>query len=364
MKKIVVVTRSMSSGGAERVISEFVNYAAGQNISCSIIMMDNDEVFYKIDDSVEIMCIGNLSSNKILNRILKYKKLRNLATGINPDVVLAMPEDIGIYVIPAMLGSNIPVVVSERNNPWVMPYSKVSRLLRRIFYPFADGFIFQTKMAASFFSNNIQKKGIVLPNPLDLSHIPEPFPDERQKTIVAAGRLEKQKNFHLLIDAFEMFCNIHPEYSLVIYGEGNLRTEIEDYAAKKLPQNAVSIPGRDLHWLEKASKCSMFVSSSDYEGMPNALIEAMASGIPSISTDCPSGGSADVIDNAENGILVPVGDRLAMFKAMKEIAENSAFSDKLSKNALKIKERLNSEIVCSEWIMYLKGKCKNDKLNQ
>ncbi len=355
MNNVVIVTKSLLSGGAERVISILANYAVNHSIKCTIIMIDDCEVFYELDKCVELLAIGRQSDNPLIDKVKRYIKARAAIKRLMPEVVLAMPEEIGIYVIPAMLGTGIPVVVSERNNPWVMPYKKVTRVLRRIFYPFASGYIFQTKMAASFFNKKIQTKGIVIPNPLDVSKIPEPFVGERKKTVVAAGRLEEQKNFKLLIDAFSEFYKIHPDYSLRIFGEGGLRTELEKYAQTVLPDGVWSMPGRDAEWLKKSVDCSMFVLSSDYEGMPNALIEAMAAGIPSISTDCPSGGSAELIENNKNGILIPVKDKEAMVKAMICIVEDTELANMFSKMGIEIKHKYEANRVVRTWINYLKG---------
>src|SRR5690606_25559755 len=116
---------------------------------------------YDIPNQIEIYPIGIMSQNKYIDKFFSYLKLRRYVINIKPDIVLALPEDIGIYVIPALLGTKIPIVVSERNNPWVMPWKKGTRILRKLFYPLGTGFIFQTKQAASFFSDNIRKKGIV-----------------------------------------------------------------------------------------------------------------------------------------------------------------------------------------------------------
>lgn len=350
-----MVTRNMWAGGAERVIAELVKYFNSKNIKCSIITIDEGPVSYKVPQDVEIHAIGVISENKYLDKFLRYKALRNYVKKLKPDIVLSLPEDIGIYVIPSVLGLRIPVVVSERNNPWVMPWKKETRLLRKLFYPFASGIIFQTEQAASFFSSEIRKKGIVLPNPLDINRIPKPLEGDRRKEIIGAGRLDKQKNFPLLIQSFAKFYEKHPEYVLTIYGEGALREELEQLAASLLPKGACSFPGNTTELLKQINGASIFVLSSDYEGMPNVVIEAMAMGIPVISTDCPSGGPSELIQNGENGILVPVGDIDSLTFAMSRIAESDELANKLGSNAQGIKKRLDSGIVAEKWRKYLEG---------
>ena len=190
----------MLSGGAERVIAQLSNYfIAEKKVNCEIIMLDRSDIAYDLEPQVRVAEIGEQSPNKVIDKLKRYSLLRKRVKERKPDVILAMPEDIGIYAILALRGLNIPIYVSERNNPWVMPDVKITRFLRKIAYRYVDGIIFQTKMAKSFFPNYIQKKGIVLFNPVDASRIPVQYTGVREKKLVAVGRLEPQKNFSLLI---------------------------------------------------------------------------------------------------------------------------------------------------------------------
>ncbi|TVX79111.1 glycosyltransferase family 4 protein [Peribacillus simplex] len=353
MEKIIFITRNMKAGGAERVIAQLANYFNKTKIQCTIITLDNEEIFYELDNNINIFPIGRKSRNPYIDKIQKYREIRRYVQRSKPSIVLALPEEIGIYVIPALIGTNVPVVVSERNNPWVMPWKKETRLLRKLFYPLAAGFVFQTEQAASFFSSSIRKKSIVLPNPLDLNRIPLQRIEKRRKEVVGAGRLDKQKNFPLLIQSFAKFHKKYPEYVLTIYGEGALRGELEKLAVSLLPEGTYSFPGKTKDLLEKINGASMFILSSDYEGMPNVVIEAMAMGMPVVSTDCPSGGSAELIQNGKNGILVPVGDRDSLALAMSKIAGSDDFANKLGKNAQEVKKLLNSDVVSKDWKNYL-----------
>lgn len=352
MKKIAIVTRSMFGGGAERVIAQLIKYLDNSDIECILITVDNEEVFFEIPQTVNLIAIGKKSNNKIIDRLLRYKKIREVINDYRPDVVLSLPEDIGVYVIAALLGTGIPTIVSERNNPWVMPDKKITRILRNITYPFAKGIIFQTEMAMSFFSLNIQNKGVVLKNPIDISRIPAPHEAKREKIVVAAGRLDKQKNFSLLIRGFAEFQKLYPDYKLIIYGEGRERSELENLANSLLNKNTYSFPGRQNDLLERIKDASMFVLSSDYEGMPNVLLEAMCMGIPVISTDCPSGGPKEVIENNINGILIPVGDQKALVNAMIKLTDEK-FSKKLSENAYLLKKELTDPHIFESWKNYL-----------
>lgn len=343
----------MFAGGAERVISVLANSWVKLGSECYLFTIDNEKNFYRLDNQIKIIPIGKRSYFRIFDKFYRYRELRSQIVILNPDVVLSMPEDIGIYVILALMGLKIPVVVSERNNPWVMPNKKITRLLRNFAYIKVDGLVFQTDKAASFFSQKIRNKGIILPNPLDLSNLPDLYTGSREKIIVSVGRLEKQKNYFLLIDAFAQFYKKHEDFKLIIYGEGSMRGALEEYSHKYELDNCVFFPGRDSDVVEKIRKAACFVLSSDYEGVPNALIEAMAVGVPCIATDCPSGGPASLIADGLNGFLVPTGDALALSHKMGQVVDDHKIAERFSAEGSKVKDIFNSSAVSKKWFDYL-----------
>lgn len=348
MKKIDIITREMTFGGAERVIAQLANYFTEQHIECRIITTENKEVMYQLNEKVDVIAIGKKSDNKVIDRILRYKKIRACIQTNEPDVVLTMPEDTGIYAILALVGTGIPVYVSERNNPWIMPDVKITRFLRRVAYPFAKGIIFQTETAKSYFPKHIQNKGVVLQNPVDSDRIPAPYTMERKREFAAVGRLDRQKNFAMLIKAFSEFHKVVADYKLVIYGEGVERNNLEQLICQLHLENVVTLPGLNTDVLNSIKDCAAFILSSDYEGMPNVLIEAMCMGMPVISTDCPSGGPRDLIQNGKNGLLVEVNNVQEMTQAMIAIIKADKNS-LLEKNAYLTGEKLRDSRIFEEW---------------
>jgi len=351
-KSIIIVGRNLLPGGAERVIVQLANYFANKNIDVTIITIDSYDVFFELDARIDVIKIGTASDNKLVDKCVRYSKLRSKIMKIRPGVVLSLPEDVGIYVLLAMIGTGIPVFVSERNNPWVMPDVRITRLLRKMMYPFASGIIFQTEMAKSFFSKRIQNKGTIIGNPVDISRIPDPYIGERKHTIAGVGRLAEQKNFELLINAFSDFNKTNPEYNMVIYGEGDLRERLEKLVENLNLKDKVSLPGAASDVLEKINSCAMFVLSSDYEGMPNVLLEAMCMGMPVISTDCPSCGPRELIKNGKNGFLVSVGDKTELVSTMNKMTD-IAKADAMGTEALSIRGIVASQKIFMQWEQYL-----------
>ena len=172
--------------------------------------------------------------------------------------------------------------------------------------------------------------------------------------IVTCGRLQPQKNHILLIDAFALIAESFPEVSLHIYGNGFMKDEIQQYIEKKELAQRVILEGPTADVPSVLKNAGMFVLSSDYEGMPNALMEALAAGVPSVSTDCPCGGPRMLIKDGENGILVPVGDVEALANSMTRLLEEPGLSDNIGAVARGYAKSYLPEKVHNQWENYIK----------
>lgn len=359
MKRLFIMTHNMAGGGCERVIAQLVNRFCEWDIDCTVVTEYAHAPFYALDPRVRLVPLTPGASLKSREIPRAYRALRRLVRTERPDVVLAMPEKVNVWTVLFLLGAGVPVVVSERNDPRRHPESRVKRALRTLVYPFARGFIFQTADAAAFFSEAIQKRGAILPNPLDAARLGAPWDGERQKRVVFVGRLEQQKNVPLLLAAFSGFYRTHPDWVLELYGDGAERAALETLAQALLPAGAVLFAGACPDVADRIRSAGIFVLSSDFEGMPNALIEAMALGLPSIATDCPCGGCAAVMRHGENGLLVPVGDAGAMADALRTLADDPAQAERLGNNARLIAERLDDRRIAREWGDYLASCCSS-----
>lgn len=249
-----------------------------------------------------------------------------------------------------------PIIVSERADPIRYFEKKYTKMFLDLYYPLIDGMVFQTPNAMQCYPENVQKKGTVILNPVS-GLLPNRYDGKREKIIVNFCRLSAQKNLYLLIDAFEIFFESHQDYLLRIYGNGELEAEIRSYAASKKSGKRIQIlPHRDdIH--EVIRSYAMFVSSSDFEGVSNSMLEAMAIGLPVVCTDCPIGGAAYVIEDHINGILVPLNNAERMATAMAEIADNPELAKILSINSVKLKEQLSIESIGNQWLSYISERC-------
>lgn len=351
---ILFVNYNMKSGGAERAVANISNGLSRLGHNITIAIFDDCISDYSLDDSISLVSYKESATNKVSTFFKRIKSARKAFGDVNPDIIISFSARTNVYSLIANLFDKKTIIISERNDPNSDPEQWYYRLLRKILYNFSDGFVFQTNAAKMYFGKNIQSRGKVIPNPVEvLLTNNKQNSNLREHVIVNIGRLSKQKNQKLLIDAFSLIYKDFEDYELVIYGEGHMRKELESYVIVKKLENKVSFPGRfqDIH--ERIKDSSLFVLSSDYEGMSNALMEAMALGLPCISTDCPIGGSADLIKDRSNGILVPLGDSNKMAVAMKEILSNHEFAESLGREAEKIRLSNSFEIIIDQWERYI-----------
>ena len=250
--------------------------------------------------------------------------------------------------------------MSDRNNPEKEYKSFLNKILMKWLYKRADGFVFQTREQKNFFDVGIQKKSIIIQNPLKSEFLrSEKY--EKQNIIINVGRLVKQKNQELLIKSFKKISDKYSKYTLKIFGDGPLKNKLQSLIEELELENKVFLCGISDNIKEELIKSKIFVLSSDYEGMPNALLEAMASGLACISTDCPCGGPKELIRNGENGILIDVNNQNELENNLEKLIENEELMKKIGESASKITEELNPKIINRKWEDYIKGIVKNEK---
>lgn len=345
-KKVSCIIPLLGSGGAERVMSYIANYLDDKGYDVTIYTFISDEESYKINDSVKHINVEINHKSKIISKIMRVIKMRKLLRNDGSETVIAFDKFTGIT---SALFMGKKVIASERNDPYSnMKKNSFWDIFRGILYRLADTVVFQTKYAQGYFSEKIKKHSVIIPNPIP-DNLPEPYENEREKKIVAACRLSYQKNIPMMASCVLRFLKEYPDYKFYIYGQGDMQEPLKDFIDKNDIQDRFIMGGYTTDLYNKIIDASMYISTSNFEGISNSMLEALALGIPTICTDCPAGGAALAISSGENGILVPVGDREAMFSAMKFVADNPKEAEKMSKNAVKIRDKWSAEKICAEW---------------
>lgn len=354
MKKVMFVCQSLGNGGAEMVVSVLTDELSEADYRVFILTMTKEKQVYNINENVEIVAPHKNYNAGILGKLQRVKIIRDEIIKHKIDVVVAFSHYNAMFSVIASYGLPVRIIGSERNDPAQLKNRKILNSTRNILYKKLDCLVCQTDEAKAYFPNKIQEKTTIILNPISASII-DPYCGEKEKKIVTFCRLEPQKNLRMLIDAFEMLYEEYPDYELNIYGEGSERENLLNYIVSKGLVNVISIKPfcKDVH--QKVMKATIFALPSNYEGLSNSMIEAMALGIPTVVTDCPCGGARMVIENNKNGIMVSVDDPKAMYEAFKKIIVSPKFAKELSNNGVKIRDKLNCKKIAKQWKKAIDG---------
>lgn len=282
----------------------------------------------------------------------RYKTYRRIIKKYQPACSISFLLDANVINILACLRQETKSIVCERNDPYKPHYYKL-RLLKHLFR-WADGAVFQLSKVKEYYSM-IKAPTAVIPNPIsrNTSITLKPFA-ERKDAIVSLGRLDIfQKRQDVMLRAFDKFRKVHPNFRLIIYGDGNDKPIVEKLIAELKLQNHVILAGVTDNPIKAMHNAKFFIMTSDFEGIPNSLIEAMSIGLPCISTDCSPGGAALLIKDNINGLLVPRNNPDALFLKMIYLTDNHEIADKIGNNAKMIKERFSEKRIISQWTDYI-----------
>lgn len=348
---ITFVCGSLRMGGPQRVMVDLANEFAERNKRINFIVTVDNTEHYKLSNKIRHIPSPNFSKNRIMRTIQKLCWYRKLLKFEVSDVTVSFWHNVNMYLLLANIGIGKKIIISERNDPNNEPENSILRLIRNWLYKKADFIVFQTPDAENYYKNrfkNLNSKVILNPIKSDLPK-PNKEGDLREKKIVTFGRITPQKNLHLLIDAFELIHEEYPNYCLELFGDGKSKSEIIQYIKLKELEDFITINDFSINILEKIKSYTMYVSSSNYEGISNSLIESMAVGLPVVSTDCPIGGARMMIQNTQNGLIVPMQDKKEMYKAMKFYIENPIKREEIAIEGIKTRQRLNIEAIIEEW---------------
>lgn len=354
----------MGNGGAERVIATLSNRFVKYGIDVSIITIYGDQKDYEINEKVNYLPIICKCRLRIFRPIERFIKIRNCVRKINPDVVVSFLADVNIHVILSLIGMDKLLIVSERNDPQQDPTQKWMRHLRDILYKRVNGIVFQTDEAKNYFEKILPRniETAIIANPIK-ENLPYYEADYNTTEFLTACRLNPQKNLKLMIDAVNEVIREGYDCSLKIYGEGPLHEDLENYINHCNLGSYIELCGftKEIH--EKMAHAAGFIISSDYEGISNSMIEALAIGMPVIATDCPVGGARMYIKNGINGFLVPCNDKEALAGAIRSVLDDKKQAIMLGHSASSIRNELDPATIVEQWLNYMNRVC-NRKINQ
>lgn len=347
-KKYVFFIGTLNQGGGERVISILTKKMCEDGLPVEVLIYHDEDPFYTLHPDVKLTRVrAETGSKNILKNLLWMRRyFRD-----NAKAVISFLAPFNMLALAATFGLRLPVIVADRNDPRKIPRNIVVRKARDFLYRFADGVVLQTKQNQRYFSKPVQRKSTVIYNPVDLGEKAElALRTDKNPRIVSVGRLMPQKNQIMLLEAFARLRQTYPQYTLTIYGEGPARPALESCIARLELTDAVELPGSVKDVPERISDAELFVLSSDFEGMPNALIEAMCLGLPVISTKVS--GATDLV-NGENGLLTEVGDGEDLYRAMDRMLADAGLRSACAQKAVALNEQLQLDQILAQWLDFI-----------
>ena len=346
-RKLVIYIGTLQSGGAERVVSEISAMYADHFEEVVILTYYDAPVFYSIDPRVRIECVERITGT--VNKLHNALWLRRFVKREKPDVFLSFLMPFNMMAIASLLLTKTRIVVCERQDPSDVK-TPLLRIIRTFLYHFCSRIEVQTLKAKNYFSRSLQKKITVIPNPNHITFSEREFAINsiKENKVAIVGRLIPLKNHRMLINAFFNVLEKHPDYHLDIYGDGETYEEIDNQIKQLGVTESVKLHGRTDNVPEALATARIFVLCSNVEGMPNALMEAMALGVPCIATDVS--GVRDIIDDGVNGFIIPVGDQTALEDRLMQLMGSEELQNQFSRENYSVMERFDKRIIFEQWL--------------
>lgn len=354
--RLALVISQLGVGGAERVLSTMASYWADRGHDITLLTLwSQDSDFYPLSPTVKRVALGIMDSSANLRQTLRttWRRLRALRAELRsarPEVAISFMDTINMLTLLATRGLSIPVVISERTDPAQHPIGTLRSWVRRGIYPWADAIVVPSRGAARWVEASIHGSLLrVIPNPVHKrSAEASPKPPRQGRLVVTLGRLIPEKQLDYLLRAFARCSPGHPEWSLEILGEGPDRVRLLALATTLGIRDRVRLPGNVPDPESILRRADLFVLTSRYEGFPNSLLEAMASGLPAVSFDCPSGPN-EIIRQGVDGVLVPPQDLDALADSMARLMSDDAERKRLAARAVEVAERFGVERIMAMW---------------
>lgn len=348
--RVLFLAHSLGGGGAERVTVNLANHLAQHGWPVGVLPLQTGGHSYPVDPGVEIIGDAPQGGNTLIRGLRKLTYVGSAIRRFRPDVVVSLGAGFG-YLTSPTIRARFKLVTQIATDPtYLLSKSRLARIAYRRAFAQSDRIIFQTRAALEYFDDDVRRKGIIISNPLrnGITHNSAPF-SERTQEVVSFGRLVPQKRFDVLIAAFANLHARYPEFRLSIFGEGPLRANLQEQIDTLGITDVATLAGfrDDIH--DRIRDSAIYALSSEVEGLPNAMLEAMAIGVASVCTDCRPGGARETIDEFKSGVLVRANDPEALADGMASLIEDPERADALIAAGEPLIDLLAGERIYAHW---------------
>ena len=362
MKKILFYINALNGGGAERVMANLSSQFADNGYDVLFVTSYPTDGEYELNIKIKRLNLErkNYPCSRIKRNIIRIIRLRQICKIEKPDVLVAFMAEPNFRAIIATIGLKTKTVISVRNDPEKEYAGRLMNFVGKHILPMADGCVFQTEDAKEWFPKKLQQKSTIIFNA-----VKNDFFEATRKPVdglvVTCGRLEEQKNQKLLIKAFSEVVKKIPNARLQIYGEGSLKIKLQELIDNFGLHNYVKLMGQTSDVVSALETADIFVLPSLYEGMPNALMEAMAAGVPCISTDCPCGGSRMLL-NEKNGILISNNNLDELIDTLEKLLIDDNRKQTISNRCRQTVKKFKAADIYLKWKDYIEKVVLDEKI--
>lgn len=363
-RKIAFHLNCLEQGGAERVVTNLANRFAKEGYQVLIATEWYGENEFQIDERVKRVHVGLKEGDEKKSRLVKFwlriKYLNGFLREEKPDILIPFARKALYRGLTAAYFMKVPVLISIRTDPTGHYDRRFDKIQIPVLFPRADGCVFQTEGARDFFAPRLQDNSRIILNPIHDKYIGVPKPEKRTKTVVQSGRLVDFKNQPMLIRAFAKVHEKHPDYDLKIYGGDSFdgtKEILENLIEELHAQDYIHLMGASDSLEKELADAAVYAFTSDWEGLPNALMEAMALGLPIVATDCPCGGPRTIMTNEVDGLLIPIKNEQALIDGINRLIEDPELAERLGARAREIAGKANGQAVFEQWRDYIEQLC-------
>jgi glycosyltransferase involved in cell wall biosynthesis len=356
--KIAFLIATMDAGGAQRVAAILCNrWVAAHSVALLTYHAPGEALHYQIDPGVKHFPLALLKSARGVGatfaaNLRRIARIRRKLRAVDADVVICFMTEANVVGTLAAKLAAVPVVIAERIHPGHHPVPMMHRLARRVVYPMADALVVQTQDIADWYRRTMRLEALCIPNPVEMAKIErsqDGASPDRRYDLISVGRLERQKGFDLLIEAFKRVAAARSHWTLTIYGEGPQRPELEARIEALGLGDRVRLPGVIGDVPARLAKADLYVHAARYEGFPNAVVEALAADLCVVATDCP-GATAEILEQGRFGILVPPEDVEALADALDRAMADEALRSRFQAHARDALHRFDASVIAETWL--------------
>lgn len=341
LMKISFITSTLHAGGSERVMALLANSFADKGYEVEIICLNQHLQFYELHEQVKAIHVEDHVGKRVLKKVTW---LRRHVRKEQPDVVIAFMLEVFCLTLFALIGIKVPVISSERIDPHF--FGRAKGFLRWLLLRRTTHLVVQTEQIKSFYSSRLQQRTTIIPNPVTDS-VFNIQPGEKKNRLIAVGRLAYQKNYPMMFRCFKKLLNSFPDYQLFVYGDGPQKEEIKQFILSENLEHNIILAGRTENIIDELNVSKAFLMTSDYEGMSNAMLEALCVGLPIVTTEVS--GARDLIESGINGFITPARDESAYVDALVDLLSNDHLMNVMAQNNRKKAEVFRKEKIVEQW---------------